>query len=246
MRSRWLLLAAVVLAAVAAAPSARGASLTWYGQSFFIMTSSTGAKVAFDPYHVQDGLRYSPPAVSADVVFVSHEHFDHNNVGLLRGRPKVIGPLAKGTRSGTLTIGTAKFSYKSVFSYHDAVGGRERGTNTINIVTVDGMRTAHLGDLGAPLSAEQVKDIGPVDILLIPVGGVFTIDAAGAAKVVQQLRPKVAIPMHYKTPKVTLPLGGVDAFVRGKSNVVRDGSTFSFTAKSLPSKTTIIVLTYKE
>ena len=225
--------------------AARDAKLTWYGQSFFIVTSRSGARIAFDPYHTGSGINYSPPSVKADVVFISHEHFDHNNAALLKGRPKVIGPLSGGTRSGTLTVGLAKFPYKSIFSYHDAVSGRERGPNTINIVSVDGVRIAHLGDLGAPLSAQQIKDIGPVDILLVPVGGTFTIDAAGATKVVQQLKPKVAIPMHYKTPKVALPLAGVDAFLRGKKNVVRSGSTFSFTTKSLPEGTTIVVLTYE-
>jgi L-ascorbate metabolism protein UlaG (beta-lactamase superfamily) len=230
------------------------ASLTWYGQSFFVVTSRSGARIALDPYHVQDGIKYSPPDVKADAVFLSHEHFDHNNVGLLKGHPKLIAPLskadwaslAKGTRSGTLQIVLSKFPYRSVFSYHDASGGKERGTNTINVITVDGVKIAHLGDLGAPLSKDQVKEVGRVDILLVPVGGTFTIDAAGATEVVQQLKPRVVIPMHYKTPKISIPLAAVEPFLKGKKNVTRNGDTYSFTKDRWPVGTTILVMKYKE
>lgn len=224
----------------------KDAILTWYGQSFFVLTSRGGAKIAFDPYHVQDGLKYSPPpGLNARAVFVSHEHFDHNNAGMFAGHPKLLPPISGGSHSGILTFGREKIPYTSVFSYHDEVGGKERGTNTINVVTVDGVRIAHLGDLGTTLSREQLRQIGRVDILLLPVGGTFTIDAAGATKVVSQLKPRVVIPMHYKTDKTDLPLAPVSEFIRGKKNVQRNGTTFSFTSKSLPSKTTIVVLKYK-
>lgn len=254
MKSRWYILLITVvlvtlcaLAVNAAAPkdAAKKTTLTWYGQSFFIITSQSGTKIAFDPYHVQDAIHYSPPSVSADAVFVSHEHPDHNNVGLLKGKPKVLGPISRGTRSGTLEIGRSKFPYKSVFGYHDADEGKQRGTDTINIVTVDGVSICHLGDLGARLTAEQVKEIGPVDILLIPVGGYYTIDAATASEVVNQLKPKVVIPMHYQTPKTKLPISGVEPFIKGKNNAKNIGHTYTFNEKSLPTKTTILVMKYE-
>jgi len=231
--------------AMSATDTGLDAEITWYGQSFFVVKGNKGQRIAFDPYHIQDGVRYSPPAVSADVVFISHDHFDHNNPGLIRGRPEVIRPLARGTRSGRVRAGSSEIAYKSVFTYHDAARGRERGGNTVNVVTIDDVRIAHLGDLGATLTPEQVREIGPVDVLLVPVGGTFTIDAAEANRVVEQLKPKVVIPMHYKTPKVDLPLAGVEEFLKGKKNVIRTGELYSFSEKSLPRRTTIVVLKYK-
>lgn len=255
MKLSSLLISLLFGLAVMSAGAANQTSITWYGQSFLVVTSTSGGRIAFDPYHIQDGLKYSPPPVSANLVMVSHNHFDHNNAGLVKGKHAVIEPVSKGTESGTLTIGLPDcrararkvqvIPYKFVLSFHDASGGKERGGNTIRKISVDGTRIVHLGDLGVLLTAQQIKDIGPVDILLVPVGGVYTIDAAGASKVVGQLKPKVVIPMHYKTDKVTIPLAGVEPFIKGKKNVVRDGDTYSFTAKTLPSRTTIVVLKYK-
>ena len=256
MKIRALLICLLVAVASVNAVAVNQPSITWYGQSFFIVTSSTGGKITFDPYHIQDGIKYSPPSVSADLVLISHNHFDHNNADLLTGKHTVIKPLTKGTESGTLTIGLPdrqvkkrriqQIPYKFGFSSHDASGGKERGGNTIRKISVDGVSIVHLGDLGIPLTKQQIKQIGPVDILLVPVGGKYTIDAAGATKVIEQLKPKVAIPMHYKTPKITIPLVGVEPFVKGKKNIVEKGDTYSFTANSLPSKTTIMVLKFKE
>lgn len=244
MRRILFLLAAAVL--VISCVSASAATLTWYGQSFFTVTSKSGATVAFDPYHTGNGINYKPPTVTAGAVFVSHNHFDHNNVDLVKGSDKtIILPISKGTRSATLVIGKEKIPYKSVFSYHDPVLGKERGTNTINIVTVDGVRICHLGDLGTDLTTDQIKEIGQVDILLIPVGGVYTIDYRGANTVYAQLRPKVAIPMHYKTPGISIPLSGVEPFIKGKNNVDYGGDTFSFTKAALPKQPRIHVMKYK-
>jgi L-ascorbate metabolism protein UlaG (beta-lactamase superfamily) len=239
------ILIAVMCIQVYAANASPKTTLTWYGQSFFILTSSSGARIAFDPYHIQNGIKYSPPPVTADVVFVSHNHFDHNNVGLLRNKPQVVGPIKTGFRASTLDIGKTKIPYFSVLTAHDDSQGNKFGMNTINVVTVDGVNIAHIGDLGTTLTADQIKQIGRVDILMIPVGGKYTIDAVGATKVVDQLKPKVIIPMHYKTPKIDIPLNSVEPFLNGKSNVIRNGDTYSFTAKSLPSKAVIIVLSYK-
>jgi len=224
---------------------ARDAKIVWYGQSFFVVESRSGARIAFDPYHVQDGIRYSPPEVRADAVFVSHEHFDHNNAGIIKGGPKVLQPLEKGTRAGTLVLPGGRFAYRSVFTYHDEKGGKERGGNTVNVLAVDGVRICHLGDLGTTLTAAQVREIGPVDILLVPVGGTFTIDARGADRVVSQLKPRVVIPMHYRTERTDLPLAGVGDFLKGKAGVHRVGETYSFDKTNLPQKTTIVVMKYK-
>jgi L-ascorbate metabolism protein UlaG (beta-lactamase superfamily) len=235
------------LASAAVKPaSAPNTTITWYGQSFFVVTPQKGGKIAFDPYHAQKGLRYTMPKLRADAIFVSHNHFDHNNVEAIAGdSTTAVLPLPQDTRKGVVPIGKASYPFHSVFSYHDADRGKERGGNTINILTVDGVRIAHLGDIGAPLTPEQVKQIGPVDILLVPVGGTYTVDAAGATKIVDQIKPRVVIPMHYKTPAADLPLTGVEPFLKGKTNVVRGGHSYQFTAKTLPAKTTIMVLQYK-
>jgi L-ascorbate metabolism protein UlaG (beta-lactamase superfamily) len=242
-----LLLAIVAIAASVASPTfAAETSLTWYGQSFFTVTSSQNVTVAFDPYHTQNGINYAPPPVHASAVFVSHDHFDHNNIDLVKGMDKTeMLPIKRGTREGRLDLGRDNIRYKSVFSYHDADQGKKRGGNTINIITVDGVRICHMGDIGTTLTADQVKQIGAVDILLIPVGGVYTVDAAGATAIVDQLKPKVVIPMHYKTPKVAFPLNGVEPFIKGKKDVEHGGDTYEFTKRGLPKSTTIHVMSYK-
>lgn len=220
--------------------------LTWYGHSCFVLKTRSGVKIAFDPYKTGSGINYSPGKIKADVVFISHNHFDHNNVGLIAGNPKIIRPIARGQRSGTVQVARTRIAYKSIFTHHDAIGGKERGGNTVHVVMVDGLRIAHLGDLGAPLTSEQVREIGRVDILLVPVGGKFTIDANGASRVVDQLKPQVAVPMHYKTPKVDLPLSGVEPFLKGKKDIFRNGHTHSFDPEKRLMGTMILVLEYRD
>jgi len=188
-----------------------------------------------DPYSIVGGIYYSPVNESADIVTVSHDHLDHNNIAAVQGKPEII------TGSGTRTAKGVQF--RGIASHHDEAKGKERGANTIFCLTVDGIRLCHLGDLGHELSREEIAQIGNVDVLLIPIGGSFTIDAKVATKVGDDLKPKVIVPMHYKTPKCDFPIAGVDDFLAGKKNVKKlNSSDIEFKADKLPQATEIIVL----
>jgi L-ascorbate metabolism protein UlaG (beta-lactamase superfamily) len=207
----------------------------WLGHSCFLITSETGLKIITDPYDTVKGVGYAPVKEAADIVTISHEHFDHNAVSSVTGKPEVV----KG--SGVKSV--KGIQCKGIASYHDESGGKQRGANTIFCFSIDGIKVCHLGDLGHALSGGQLKEIGKVDLLLIPVGGFYTIDSKVATQVCNELKPKVAIPMHYKTPKLDFPVAGVDDFLTGKKNVKRlDSSEMEFKVEALPAVPEIVVL----
>jgi L-ascorbate metabolism protein UlaG (beta-lactamase superfamily) len=191
----------------------------WYGHASFGITTADGVRICTDPYIVGcfDGaIGYGPIRDAYDVVLQSHDHDDHAGAGELSGNPVVVrGPGTHKVR-GIAFVGTP--------TYHDESQGRERGENTVFTFEADGMKVAFLGDLGHVLSDEQAADVGPVDVLLTPVGGYFTIDAATATKVAEQLEAKVIFPMHYKTDACGFPIAPVDDFLAGKANVERPGA----------------------
>ena len=211
-----------------------GLRVQWLGHACFLITSSDGTRVLTDPF--DESVGYPVPAVEADAVSTSHSHFDHNSVSVVKGSPEVVKDAGESTAAG--------ISFLGVPSYHDDAGGGKRGKNVIFVWEMDGMRLAHLGDLGHILTDDQVAKIGRVDILLIPVGGFFTIDARQATKVVEQLSPRLVFPMHYKTDTINFPIAGVDEFLAGKENVKKVNENF-VVVKELPEKTKIIVPNYK-
>jgi len=207
--------------------------LKWLGHSAFVITSDTGIKIITDPYATDDRLSYGEIKESADIVTVSHDHSDHNNVSAVRGNPEIV--------RGTTEIKGIKF--RGIPTYHDEAKGQQRGKNTIFCFEVDGTKVCHLGDLGHTLGDKQIAELGEVDILLIPVGGFYTINATTASQICDQLKPRVIIPMHYKTNKCGLPISGVDEFLQGKKNVSRlDASEVELKSGKLPADTQIIVL----
>jgi len=207
----------------------------WLGHACFLITSKDGTRVITDPYAVGGGINYSPITESADVVVVSHDHGDHSNVSTVQGKPEVV------KNSGTKTAKNIQF--KGIATYHDASQGQQRGPNTVFYFTIDDIKLCHLGDLGHVLSPEQVTEIGAVDILFVPVGGFFTIDAPVASQVCDQLKPKLVIPMHFKTPKCAYPIADVEDFLKGKRNVSRvGGSEVDLEQDKLPTATEIILL----
>ena len=209
--------------------------IKWLGHACFLITSRDGLRVITDPYAVGGGINYSPIKETADVVVVSHDHGDHSNVSTVQGKPEVV----KG--SGTITARGIQF--KGIASYHDASQGTQRGLNTVFCFAINNMKLCHLGDLGHALDPEQVNEIGAVDILFVPVGGFYTIDASVASRVCDQLKPKVVIPMHFKTPKCDYPIAGVEDFLGGKENVIRVGdSEADFERERLPAATEIVLL----
>ena len=211
-------------------------TIKFLGHASFLITSEEGVRIITDPYEPggYDGaLRYGPITDEADIVTISHDHADHNYVAGVPGNPVVV----------TESTEVSGISFQVIGSYHDNAQGAERGPNRIFCFAVDGIRVCHLGDLGHLLSTEQASSIGDVDVLLIPVGGHFAIDAQGATRTIDQLRPAVAIPMHYKTPKVDFPIAPLDEFLADKQNVQRtDSSQMTIRADELPEIPQVIVL----
>ncbi|MDH4269181.1 MAG: MBL fold metallo-hydrolase [Dehalococcoidia bacterium] len=209
--------------------------IKWLGHACFLITSRDGLRVITDPYAVGGGINYSPIKETADVVLVSHDHDDHNNVSAVQGKPEVV----KG--SGTKTVKGIRF--KGVATSHDASQGTQRGPNTVFCFTIDDLKLCHLGDLGHVLSPGQVAEIGAVDILFVPVGGFFTIEAIVANQVCDQLKPRTTIPMHFKTSKCAYPIASVDDFLKGKKDVRKVASSEAeFEPEKLSTATEIMLL----
>lgn len=214
--------------------------ITYFGHSCFLVEAQDHTRVILDPYlsgSFDGALMYGPVDETADVVLASHEHDDHSATGTIPGKPRVfLHPV--GERVGSVSITGVQVA-------HDEAGGKQRGRNTIVVLDDGDLRLAHLGDLGHLLDESTVKRIGPIDVLLVPVGGHFTIDYIGAAAVVDALAPRVVIPMHYKTPKVDFPIVPADAFLGTQTNVEHNpGPTVEMTKATLPTERTVIVLTY--
>ena len=220
MTRRLVLLAAVALAGPLAAGEPKKVEIRWHGQSFFELRTSKGTRIAFDPHAIE---AYGRKAVEADLVLMSHPHTDHTQLGAIatRMRKEILGLKVVGKRwEWNLIDETFRdVRVRTVGVYHDHVKGLERGKNAVFIVEADGLKIVHLGDLGHLLTPEQVKDIGPVDVLMIPVGGVYTLNGLDAKRVVAQLRPsRFVLPMHYGT-KVYDDLLPLDAFKEDQKNL---------------------------
>ncbi|HVP77145.1 MAG TPA: MBL fold metallo-hydrolase [Thermodesulfobacteriota bacterium] len=210
----------------------------WYGHAAFLITSDEGTKIIIDPYEpgaFGGQLSYGKIKDQADIVLTSHDHADHNDTASLPGTPQAV----KG--SGPKTI--KGISMKGVSTYHDPSKGSERGTNTVFTIKVNQIQLCHLGDLGHLLSDKELAEIGPVDILLIPVGGFFTIDPKEATRVAEQIKPRVLIPMHFKTEKCGFSIAPVEDFLKGKTNIKRPKtSEATFNKATLPQQMEIVVL----
>jgi L-ascorbate metabolism protein UlaG (beta-lactamase superfamily) len=200
----------------------------WLGHSCFLITAEDGLRVITDPYNVGGGINYAPIDEAADIVVVSHDHYDHNNISAIRGKPEV----AKG--SGVKIVRGVEF--RGIATYHDNSQGKQRGPNTVFCFTIDDIRLCHLGDLGHLLNQKQLAEIGEVDVLLIPVGGVFTIGASEAAEVCHQLNPRLIFPMHLKTAKCDYPISSVDDFIKDKERIRKlHSSEVEFRKADLPN-----------
>jgi L-ascorbate metabolism protein UlaG (beta-lactamase superfamily) len=212
--------------------------IKWYGHAAFLITSNDGTKIITDPYEpgaFGGQLSYGKIKDQADIVLTSHDHADHNYTQDLPGTPQVV----KGSGSKTLK----GVSMKGISTYHDPSKGSERGANTIFTITINNIQVCHLGDLGHLLSAKELAEVGPVDILLIPVGGFFTIDPKEATSVAEQIKPRILIPMHFKTGKCGFSIAPVEDFLKGKANVKRPkASEATFDKATLPQQMEIMVL----
>ena len=178
--------------------------IIWNGHACFTVETAAGTAV-LDPYTDGSVPGFDPLRLQADLVLCSHEHGDHNNreAVSLTGRPCGI-------------------AVDRIETYHDEVSGEKRGHNTIHVLKAEGMRVVHLGDLGCDLTEDQVKALAGADVLMIPIGGFYTIDSEQALKVVRQLHPRVTLPMHYRDHGHGFPvISTADVFRAGCVNPVQ-------------------------
>jgi L-ascorbate metabolism protein UlaG (beta-lactamase superfamily) len=206
--------------------------ITWLGYSCFRIRGNQTIVIT-DPF--PPGLGYTLGKQTADIVTVSHQHPRHSYVQGISGEPRLVKGPGEYEISGVLILGIA--------AYHDAVKGQSRGKNIAYLMEIDGVAVCHLGDIGHVLSNEQAEEMGNVDILLLPVGGVSTINAAMAAEIIRKLEPKVVIPMHYQTPKTDRELEPVENFLKemGQS-LVEPKPKLTISKSNLPISTQVILL----
>ncbi|MDD5398225.1 MAG: MBL fold metallo-hydrolase [Dehalococcoidia bacterium] len=213
--------------------------IKWFGQSCFLLTAGDGTKLLMDPFKSDSHLNYKQVNEKVDLVTVSHEHADHNYTDALPGKPEIIKGQVEKTIKG--------IRIKGIDVAHDDAGGKKLGVNTIFYAVIDGIRICHLGDLGHRLLEKQLDSIGEVDVLLIPVGSVFTIDVEAANAICEDIKPRIAIPMHYKTDRCQFLQWSAEDFAKGKSKVRRiEGSEVEITSNSLPSEFEVLVLQYAD
>ena len=215
--------------------------ITWKGQACFSLIAQRNkqeqVKLVIDPFDPSfTGLPLS--SSEADIVLTTHDHEDHNHIKGVRGEPFVIA-------------GPGEYEIKDVFvrgilSFHDEKEGSERGINTIYAIEAEGMRLCHLGDLGqTELTEDQVAKIGNVDILFVPVGGVYTVGVKAAVNIVHQVEPRIVIPMHYMLPKLKIKLEKADDFLRamGAKNTEPQGKLSIKVRDLTGEETKVVVLT---
>ncbi len=219
--------------------------IIWHGQACFeiIASRQKGEQVSIwiDPFGPEVGLR--PPQISGDIVLITHNHFDHNNKKAVKGLPA--------GKSGEPFIieGPGEYELKGIFvqgifSWHDNSQGAERGANTIYTIEAEEMRLCHMGDFGQKeLSEEQLEEMGDIDILMMPVGGVYTVGGQEAAKIIAQLEPRIVVPMHYALPGLKVKLDKVDKFLAEMgAKSVEPQPKLLIKKKDLPQEETKVVV----
>lgn len=193
--------------------------------------------IVTDP-HDGKSIGIKPPHTKADIVLISHNHFDHNHPKAVEGRKtNILNKEMDTTKNGV--------SIKSIKVYHDDSKGNKRGENLLFKFVVDGINLCHLGDLGHLLDEEVIRKLGKIDIVFVPVGNVFTIGPKEAWKVVSALSPNVAIPMHYRVGGLSLSIKPVEPFLQdiNENRVIRVGNEMDFEKEDLPEELEIWVFT---
>ena len=181
--------------------------IEYFGHSCFRLTTDSGIQILTDPY---TAVGYEmPKGIHADIVTVSHEHFDHNHIAGVLGAFSVV--------RGTGATDCLGVKFEGISTFHDAACGALRGKNTVYKITADDMTICHLGDIGEPCNEALVQSLGKVDVLLVPVGGTYTIDEKGAWEYVRAIAPSTVIPMHYLPSDGRLDIADEQAFLDGIS-----------------------------
>jgi L-ascorbate metabolism protein UlaG (beta-lactamase superfamily) len=209
--------------------------ITWLGHSSFLIKDSKGRTLLTDPF--DESVGYKVFEGHADVVTISHHHFDHDYIEKITGNPAILDKVG--------FFNVCDIDIKGIPSYHDNVQGAKRGENVIYVFKMDDYRICHLGDLGHVLSIHDSDQIGEIDILLVPVGGNYTIDGKEATAVCKLLNPKLVIPMHFKTSAVSIPINGAEEFLMHMKNGERiHGDTLKLEER-LEGTTAVKVLDFK-
>ena len=206
-------------------------TITWLGHSCFRIEAKEGS-VLTDPFDKEIGLR--PPKIKDDIVLVTHQHHDHNNIGDANPEAFIIQNPGEYEKQG--------IAIRGIQSYHDDKEGAERGLNTIYVLKAEEMTIAHLGDLGHKLTDSQVEEIGDVDVLMIPVGGNYTIDGKMAVEVISQIEPKIIIPMHYKIDGLTVDIDGPEKFIKELGLTPEKVDKYKISKKLLPTEEEKLVM----
>lgn len=210
--------------------------IKWYGHACFGLELSDGLCVVTDPFDGHVG--YPLCEAYADAVTVSHAHGDHSYVDSLRGRPTVL--------ARPCTFETGGLHIKGVKSFHDGENGGIRGDNIIFIYEADGLRVAHLGDLGHEPDAEQCAALCSTDVLMIPIGGYYTIDTCAALRVIDRVRPRVVIPMHFKTPVMDFPISDEKHFAEAMNAAYWDSTEIEITRENIGQLPKAVILKYAD
>ncbi len=210
--------------------------IEYLGHSCFKLTESTGTTIVCDPYS-EAAVGYAMPKVEADVVTVSHHHSDHDVTSNVGGKPVIIDKEENYDSDGV--------EINSIKSFHDASRGKKRGENLIFKFRMDGIDVCHLGDLGEKCSSDLIETLLPVNVLLIPVGGNYTIDAEMAKEYVDRIMPDIVIPMHYRTKDCKIDVDKVDEFLElFDEDVIEEaeGNSIELSRTDLSGETKIVVL----
>ncbi len=232
---------------------AKKLTLRYFGNSFFQLETSTGKKIIFDPHAI---MAFGRPSmeINADIALLSHLHNDHTQIGVLAGRPKdilvgITEPKPNKTEWNIVDKKIGDIRVRTVGTFHDTTSGMQRGKVGAWIVDVDGYTFCHLGDTGHVLEAAQIKDIGPIDVLMLPVGGIYALNGEQAKKVVEQLKPRFyVLPMHYGI-KDFEDLLGPDEFLDGQKNLKRMQDTNELViplGEKPPEKPTVVLLGWEK
>lgn len=203
--------------------------IRWHGHSCFEITNDI--TLVTDP-HDGKSIGINAPSVAGDIILVSHDHYDHNSVKSVEKEDSNIV-----RDSGEKTVSNVLI--KGFETFHDEVRGAKRGENVVYKFRIDDITFCHLGDLGHKLNDDMVEMLGDIDVLFVPVGGTFTLDAGKAWKVIKMVNPKIVVPMHYKVGGLSLPVSGVDAFLeknKSKCKVLRVGNEIDIEKDDLPEE----------
>jgi len=213
--------------------------LTWLGHSAFLLEESTGTKIVTDPFNSKI-VGYEMPCVEADIVTVSHNHDDHNYIGSVKGNPTLLNKVGSYEIGGVHVLASRTF--------HDDEKGAKRGENLVFRYRMDGVDLCHLGDIGEDCNAFLIESLMPVNVLMIPVGGNYTIDAAQAKEYVDRLMPDIVIPMHYKTKDCALDIDKINEFLDlfdNESIIYADNNTIEFDRADFDGEETKVLVLEK-